>query len=64
MMKKLLEKIFTASDKAVVTFAAVVATLVTAWTLAVADFDEFTLEIIIMILANAWLVVEAAHFED
>lgn len=64
MMKKLLEKIFTASDKAVVTFAAVVATLVTAWTLAITDFDEFTLEIIVMILANAWLVVEAAHFED
>lgn len=63
-MKKLLEKIFTASDKAVVTFAAVFATLVTAWTLAIVDFDEFTLEIIVMILANAWLVVEAAHFED
>lgn len=64
MMKNLLEKIFSVSDKDVVTFAAVVATLVTAWTLAVADFDEFTLEIIIMILANAWLVVEAAHYED
>ena len=40
MMKKLLEKIFTASDKATVTFAAV------------------------MVIANAWLVVESVYYEE
>lgn len=62
MMKTLLEKIFTASDKAVVTFAAVIATLVTTWTLAIVD--EFYLEAAVMVIANAWLVVEAVYYEE
>lgn len=64
MMKKLLEKIFSVSDKTVVTFAAVVATLTTASTLAIAPIDEYPLEFTSMLLANALLLIEANSSEE
>ena len=61
-MKKLLEKILTASDKTVVTVALVVSTLVVIWTLAIVD--EFTLEVAAMVVLYAWLIIEAVNFKE
>ena len=61
-MKKLLEKILTASDKTVVTVALVVSTLVVVWTLAIVD--EITFEVVVMLALYAWQIVEAVHFEE
>lgn len=61
-MKRLLEKILTASDKTVVAIAVVFATLVMAWTLVTAD--EFSFECGVMVVAYAWLIVEAVYFEE
>ena len=63
-MKNLLEKIFTASDKTVVSFAAVVATLVSISTLAIAPLDEYPFEFTCMLLANALLLIEANRPEE
>lgn len=63
-MKKLLEKFFSVPDKTVVTFAAVIATFVSASTLAVADFSEYPLELTSMLLANALLLIEANSSEE
>lgn len=61
-MKKLLEKILTASDKTVVTVALVFTTLVVIWTLAMVD--EITFEVVAMIVLYAWLVVDAVNFKE
>ncbi|MBQ4494319.1 MAG: hypothetical protein II968_00980 [Selenomonadaceae bacterium] len=61
-MKKLLEKILTASDKTVVTVALVVSTLVVVWTLAIVD--EITFEVVVMIVLYAWQVIETVSFEE
>ena len=61
-MKKLLEKILTASDKTVVTVALVVSTLVVVWTLAIVD--EITFEVVAMIVLYAWQVIETVTFEE
>ena len=61
-MKDLLEKILTVKDKTVVTIAVVFATMVTAWTLA--TVEELTFESIALIAINAWLIIEAVHFEE
>ena len=63
-MKKLLDKFFSASDKSVVIFAAVAATLTSASTLAIADVNDFPLEFSVMLTANAWLILEAVNFKD
>ena len=60
-MKDLLEKILTVKDKTVMTIAVVFATMVTAWTLA--SVDEITIGVVAMVALNAWLVIEAVHFE-
>lgn len=61
-MKKLLKKMMTASDKTVVTIAVAFATLATAWTLAIAE--DITFEIVALVAMNAWLIIEAVHFEE
>lgn len=61
-MKKLLEKILTASDKTVVTVALVVSTLVVVWTLAMVD--EITFEVVAMVALYAWQVIETVSFEE
>ncbi len=61
-MKKLLEKILTASDKTVVTVALVVSTLVVVWTLAIVE--EITFEVVAMVALYAWLVIEAVNFKE
>ena len=61
-MKKLLEKILTASDKTVITVALVVSTLVVVWTLAIVD--EITFEVVVMIVLYAWQVIETVSFEE
>lgn len=63
-MKKLLEKFFALSDKAVINFATVAATVASASALAVADFIDFPLEFAVMLSANAWLILEAVNFKD
>ena len=61
-MKKLLEKILTASDKTVVAVALVVSTLVVIWTLAMVD--EITFEVVAMVALYAWQVIETVSFEE
>lgn len=61
-MKKLLEKILTATDKTVVTVALVVSTLVVIWTLAIVE--EITFEVVAMIVLYAWQVIEAVNFKE
>ena len=61
-MKKLLEKILTASDKTVLTVALVVSTLVVVWTLAMVD--EITFEVVAMVALYAWQVIEAVNFKE
>lgn len=61
-MKKLLEKILTASDKTVVAVVTTFTTLVTAWTLAMVD--EITFEVVAMVIINAWLIIDAVTFDE
>ncbi len=62
MVKKLLEKILTASDKTVVAVVTTFTTLVTAWTLAMVD--EITFEVVAMVIINAWLIIDAVTFDE
>ena len=61
-MKKLLEKILTASDKTVVAVVTTFTTLVTAWTLAMVD--EITFDVVAMVIINAWLIIDAVTFDE
>lgn len=61
-MKKLLERILSASDKTVVAVVTTFTTLVTAWTLAMVD--EVTFEVVAMVIINAWLIIDAVTFDE
>lgn len=61
-MKKLYAKFARLGDKTVTKVAAVVATLATDTTLLLVD--EMSMEVGLLILANAWLIVEALNYKE